>query len=280
MANYFFSLPGNLTAQFKTACKIEGAERLKLAACIPGIKALDKKPDIIDLTLVHRMSSVPGLVDQGQYIKLTTPHHTELPEDTYHLFYAALRRELLKQDLYCMHAACVGRKDRFHLIAGHSGAGKTTVSQSLIDHHGMSLFSGNKTVIKISQNGSIHAVAGTKTMTALDADLTRYAYELPANDLSDREYVDIVSIHLLRLNDGVEETQYLSKLSALHTLYPFLMDSVNADVIVNAAHIFDGSPSIEIKNRLTANLSKALGDLDVQKSAGSLEFLKSRVLEP
>lgn len=279
MAEHYLSLPGGLTACFKTACGLCRADRLQLGAYVPGIAFLDKVPPHIDLTVEHEISDNQRLEDRGSHVILYAPAREKFPADLCHLLYGVERRALLKRDFYAVHAACVGRGDDYMLIVGHSGAGKTTLAQNLVEKHGMKLFSGNKTVVRFDDDGGLRAVAGTRTMTALDGNLDRHAYEMSASDYAPSE-VKIKSAVLVRVNDGVREAQTLGSLSALHTLYPYFMDAVNADVVVNGRDVLDGTPDAGVKKRLAGHLRRSLARLPVHKYSGTMDFLEEKAVKP
>lgn len=280
MADHYFSLPGGLTARFSTSCAIGREELLQLGAYVPGISIEEQATECSDITITHVISDAPFLEDNGNSVILHSPHSASIPADLYHLFYGVARREWIKRGFYPVHAACVGKGENFTLIVGHSGAGKTTLAQSLVDKHAMTLFSGNKTVVRFDAEGTITAVAGTKTMTALDDRLNRFAYEMPSDSYAHQPEAKIKSISIVRVNDGVEEEQGLCPLSALHTLYPYFMDAVNADVIVNGKDILDGTPTTDIKTRLTSDLCRAVTMLPVYKYSGSMNFLEQKGFQP
>lgn len=280
MRDHFYALPGALTAHFRTACTIGTHEAMQLEAYVPGITPLSIRPHNRDISLEHVMGDTPSFEDQGTHVKLCTARSNTCPLDIYHLLYGLTRRTLLAQNLYSVHAACVGESDNYTLMIGHSGAGKTTLAQKCVTQAGYTLFSGNKTVVKISDNGEITAIAGTKTMTALDAQFKRHAYIMQPHEYAQTPAVKITSIAIIRINDGVAETQRLTGLAALHTLYPYFMDTVNADVIVNGRHVFDGTPPHTAKAALVSSLGKAINQIPVHKYAGSMTFLKQRVIKP
>ena len=280
MTEYYFSFPGGLTACFKTACdlKTDNNAMLLLGAYLPGIKQLSERPDRIDLTLEHKIAASPSLGVQGSHITITTKPSKILPADIYHLFYGMLRKVYMKRSLYPVHAVCVGKDGDYTLIVGHSGAGKTSLAQKIIDENGMKLFSGNKTVVRFDGDG-LKAIAGTKTMTALDEEQKRCAYELQPHQYVHDDEVKIKNIILVRVNDGVEEYEVLSAPSALHTLYPFLMDSVNADVIVGENFIFDGSISKRVKENIIKKMKTHLVKTSAHKISGNMLFLKNKIME-
>ncbi|MBU0799500.1 MAG: hypothetical protein KKA05_00710 [Alphaproteobacteria bacterium] len=280
MAEHYLGLPGGLTACFRTACAVGPEERLQFGAYVPGLVFLDHAPDRVDITVDHAFSDSPRLEDNGRHVTLWAPKSEKLPADIYHLLYGIERRALLMRGFYSVHAACVGTGGDYRLIVGHSGVGKTTVTHNLVEKHNMKLFSGNKTVIRFDDDGSIKAVAGIRTMTALDSDLNRYAYEMAPEKYAAQAEVDIKSIALVRINDGVAETQRLGPLSALHSLYPYFMDAVNADVIVNGKDIFDGAAQGGAKAHLTERLGATLRQIPVSKYAGTVPFLERKLCQP
>jgi hypothetical protein len=261
MRDYYLGLPGGLTACFRSACDIRGDEavRLGLGAYVPGISFLDEKPRKPDIKLENPQAS--------------------FSDDFYHLLYGMTRAALLRRGYYCVHAACVGNDNGYMLIPGHSGAGKTTLAQRLVDRHGLKLLSGNKTVVRFAADGTIRAIAGTRTMTALDGAGKRYAYAFAPGKYAPEGGEGIVSsIALIRVNGGVREFAQLPRLSAAHTLYPFFMDAVNADVIVGGGRVFDAAPPLEAKEKLAAGLLRM--QAPVYKISGPMPYLERKALKP
>jgi len=283
VVNHDLSIAGCLTARFRSACDIHHHDAIKrqLHAHIPGLvfgKEGDQPPII---TIEHHQSANPRLECTADEVRYYGAAGEAFPVDLYHLLYGITRRALLERNLYCVHAACVGGADGYHLIIGHSGSGKTTLAQNLVEHHGMTLFSGNKTVIRFEGDGGLTAIAGTPTMTALDKDFNRFAYGLANDQYAPKAEVPITAITIIRVNDGVEETQTLGGLSALHTLYPYFMDTVNADVIVNGKDVFDGTPPAAAKDALVAGLTQAFAhNIPVRKISGSMAYMCRKVAAP
>lgn len=271
LAAYDLSLPGGLTARFNTVSPLTAREKQLIAAHVPGVGFGSARSKASTLTVTQGVAAIPALYDGGDNVRFDLPPQDGLPMDMVFLLYGAVRRALLAKNLYCVHAACVGDTDGHVLIAGHSGAGKTTLTQALIDRHGMTLFSGNKTVVRFDGKGGLSAVAGTRTMTALDKGLNRYAYELPSEAYTKAKDVPVRRIALVRLNDGVEEAQDLQPLSAMHHLQSFFMDAVNADVVVGGGHILDGNAHKRVREELVRGLMGM--EARVQKFAGGLDFL-------
>ncbi|MCD8496727.1 MAG: hypothetical protein LRZ85_00720 [Alphaproteobacteria bacterium] len=280
MNEYHFRTAGNLCVCFRTAHDLSHDKNalLQFGAYIPGFEMMDQTSVPPDIVLEHIKGPKNKLESSGNKLALLSSDTNGIPADVYHLLYAAVRKVLLSQRNICIvHSACVGIKDQFRLVVGHSGSGKTTLAQRLIDRHGMTLFSGNKTALRFESDGTITAVAGTRTMTALDDNMNRYTYELKPEDYAENCEVKITSIDIIRVNDGVEECQSLSPLSALHTLYPYFMDQVNADVIVCGSHIFDGNVAVAAKQKIVDGLGASLRQTPVRKISGTMDYMESSI---
>lgn len=275
MADHYFSLPGGLTARFTTACAMGDEQKRQMAAYVPGIAFMNEIPARPDIVIDHRIGNA-GLTVSGHHITLTSPPSEALPADLYHLTYAVTRRALLDRGYFCVHAACVGAHDDFRLVVGHSGAGKTTLAHRLVDSNGLKLLSGNKTVVRFSDDGTMIAVAGTRTMTAVDKGMNRFAYNMAESAYAGGPR-KIRTIDIVRINDGVAEVENLSPLSALHTLYPYFLDAANADVIVNGRDIFDGAATMAQKAALARGLSAAPL---TRKISGTMDFMAREVMKP
>ncbi len=254
---------------------------LKMAAHIPGFKIVDNEDfsKKADITVRHLRDTFNDFSYDEKQIIYTTNSLEKMPVDIYHLIYGVVRKTLINEfNNYAIHAACISHNNGYKLIVGHSGSGKTTLAQNLVDTHGRKLFSGNKTLLSINANGSITGNGGTRTMTALDVNNNRYAYTLRPDQYADEESVDINAIDIIRINDGVEDCEILSPPSALHTLYPYIIDAVNADIILHDHYVFDGTISSLHKKDLIQKLSVALRQVPVRKVSGSMKFLKKMVL--
>lgn len=256
---------------------------LTLGAHIPNFEVLNNGDQSPDIVFSYHRDHFNACSFGHKEITYSTSHIEKFPVDLYHLIYGAIRKDLIHRfNYYAVHAACVEAKDGYKLLVGHSGAGKTTLAQNIIDRgdHDITtrhFFSGNKTVLEISEHRII-ANAGTKTMTALDEHHRRYAYRLLETAYSPKPCVNIGSIDIIRINDGVQSCETLTRDSALHTLYPYILDAVNADIIVHGDHLFDGAVPPLAKRQLIQNLSTVLNKIPVRKISGSMSYLETMTL--
>jgi hypothetical protein len=280
VADLHLSFPGNISGLLKIPDDMQDNAdmRQQLAAHAPGIKFLDSPPPQKPLlSLEYIPATTPRLVVEGLHAKLYGSPGNGFPADIPHLLYGLERKALLERRLYPVHAACVGKDGAYALLVGHSGSGKTTLAIELIGQNGLKLFSGNKTIVSFD-NGSVKAVAGTRIMTAVGKDFGRYAYDLPSSNYAVEQEVRISRIAIIRINDGVEECQILNPLSALHMLYPYFLDVVNANVIVNGKDVFNGAAPAEVGQHLAEHLGAALQILQVRKISGSIPFMRQKAL--
>jgi hypothetical protein len=286
----YFTLVGGLTGRVASSSASFGdRERMLFQAYVPGIEFCDPQPSC-DVSIQHVESDKKDIVrDRSRdrdNIALYDQWNGQVSMDIFHLTYAAAREYYLENGNFTVHAACVGLDDLV-LLAGPSGSGKSTVAQNLIERGRAKLFSGNKTVVYYNDDATLSAVAGTKTMTIptafykqkLPAGNTvnygdRTAYQLNKNDYASPGKIG--AVYIVRLNDGVEDFQRVSQMSAVHALYPSFLDATNADVIVGGDMVYDSpnTPFMQlIKSFLAQQLARATRNLPVYKVTGSLPFV-------
>lgn len=266
MKIYLTALKINAKISSSKPFEINNKLEYLLNAYIPGVKILKVKPKKINFEISIIESKKKKLVINKNKIYLYDHLDKELSLDFFHLLYSKFREEFIKRQLYPVHAACIGIKD-YILIVGHTKSGKTTTLLELLKDN-RKIFSGNKTVISL-KNG-ITAVAGTKTITISSKDLNknisknidyadRKAFLVEDKFYSHKKSVKINKIFIVRLNSGVREEIKLSSLSALHQLYPYFLDVVNADTIVlSGDDVFSSQLSKETNRLLAKNLFKSL----------------------
>lgn len=317
---YLLQLPGALQVLLELPKPIfaDPAACLLLGAYLPGVELVDvscKKSKGL-VTIALRQSGKPRLSvsKNGNSYTFFAESTGDALMDLIFLTYGVARQKWLKQGLYCVHAACLeDKQQRLSLVVGHSGVGKTAVTLSSLAR-GAKVFSGNRTLVKIVSTGkdkttdgiagesssSIIAIAGTRTITTKAEDLARHLPQALAKEennaevgyqgrsafsLSKRFYADhapqaVTLITLPRLNDGAEKSKQLSALSALHKLYPFFLDAVNADIVLAGGRIvFAGTPPSGVSKRLASELSQALANLPVWELEGSLPFINHTLEE-
>lgn len=281
MADYILSFPGGIAGHFRTAHDLGADARRQLSAHVPGLSFVPVQPPgaVSLLYLEHKPSGAPHLDAGALRATLYAPEGVEFPADLPHLLYGLERKALLQQKLYPVHAACVGKDGEYMLLVGHSGAGKTTLAARLVEKDGWKLYSGNKTVVRFDADG-MKAVAGTRIMTAVGKDFNRFAYEMPAADCAPEPEVKISRIALVRVNDGVQECQAISPASALHTLYPYFLDTVNADVIVNGKDVFSGAVPDITRKHLAENLGRELQSVPARRISGPMAFMQEKARTP
>ena len=279
MTELQFSLPVNFVGCFVTDENIEiGAqERLLFEAYVPGIEFVSDYSRF-DVTIEHKESDRQRMIVKENSITIYDQWNGKLSYDVYHLLSGIARQHYLKYNLFSVHAACIDL-DNLVLIAGHSRSGKTAISLELLIKAGIKIYSGNKTVVNLAGKRP-KAVAGTKIMTSKIKDLRdefqgvqygdRVAFRL--NDFQYAESGSIGAVVLVHLNDGEEEWKKLTPMNALHNLYPYFLDTVNADVVIGN-DVFDGSISIDSKEYLVDRLGQILQQTQVYSAIGSLQFI-------
>ncbi len=292
MTSLFFSLPGDLTLKLESDfLESFHPDDLVLAqAYLPGLKyASAPMTQVADIVLTHRQTrKTQTLEETGRYsfvLHATWTNHVS--PDTYFLLYSLTRRAWLDRHLFSVHAACVEDDAGAILLVGHSGVGKTRIAFELIQQ-GKRLFAGNKTVIEWTSLHSMEAIAGTQTMTLHAQTIpgtskeivygNRKAFIMTQEKYSKRSHVPVRAIVFVRLNDGVESTEHLSPMSALHRLFPFFLDLVNADVLIGTAgNILTDKRPAGIESFLITQLWNSIQTLPVVRIEGSLAYLSQTI---
>ena len=257
-------------------------EKVLLEAYLPGVNLISEPDRTPDITIEHEQSESKKLIQDKNRVLISDTWKKEFPSDFYHLLYSIARLEFIKHNLFPVHAACVG-KDDYILVVGHTGVGKTSVVLELLKNKNLLLFSGNKTVVSFKLNGDMEAIAGTKTITASHKDIERHlgdkteivqygnrtALLLDNNtDKSGR----IRAIVLVSLNDGVSENNLIESTSALHRLYAYFLDTVNADTVFGE-NVYVGTPLLWTQEKLAQNLKEALSKIPAYSIKGSIDFV-------
>lgn len=292
MQSIYFSLPAGLILRIISAGRLKFNKRAHFLAraYVPGIVLLNtpqkKRADII---IEYKPEAKEQMSRRGNRITICGRGDGEFPLDLWHLAYSAVRILLLRRDLYTVHAACVDA-DGYILIVGHSGVGKTSIILQLARERDLRIFSGNKTVLSF-KNGGASGLAGTPVITMRGADFKKYSGlveraisygDRRALLLDEKKYTGeparIRAIAIVRLNDGVKECDKVPPVNALHKLYPYFMDTVNADTIVcGGKDVFVGTPPFGAEKILATNLGLALRKIPVYSISGSLPFVSNSI---
>lgn len=293
LRRYEFTLPLSLSAQITSTGELAFTDDdlLLAQAYVPGLERSGRRVRQADITISHVESSRADLVRRGRRLTVQDRWNGQLPLDAWFLLYAEARRRWLERQVFSVHGACLGMRGGI-LIVGHSGSGKSTVAMEMLRRRGVKLFSGNKTLVTIGKSGALTAIAGTMTMTVGAADRKRYArfvdqgadywgryaFSLKESYRAADRPLPIRAIAVVRLNDGIAQQVRLQPVSALHTLYPFFLDAVNADVIAGTgSSVLVGTPPPGTQEALARNLERACGRIPVHVISGSLSFVGKRL---
>lgn len=177
-------------------------------------------------------------------------------------------------------------KGRTILLVGPSSSGKSTVTFGLMEQ-GAKVFSGNTTLLAFPPGGTLQALAGTSTFTAQATPETMrqhphaitYGTRLAAPfPCPPQGPLTVDAIALVRLNDGVTETRRLTPQSALHTLFPIVLDQANAPIIVgNGTGVINPPVAAQALTFLARNLAHQLEVLPTWHLAGSLNHITREI---
>lgn len=288
----------SITFNSNTNFHYDSNDFVRLAGHIPGIKDLDNfdKQASINISHVYTKDEPLRLV-QNKYnndITLYSFWKDSLPEDFVHLMYGISRSNWIKNKIFPIHAACIGNDDLgYILLVGPAGSGKTSMVLHNAVKNGFKVFSADKTLLRFDEKGDLFAIAGTNTITFRQYDTKRWPFIKKINEsvfgnrvifnLSQEYYSSLVSvpikkIFIIRFNESANIDINLSDLSALHELYPFILDKQREDILLSGHQdIFDGNVSKNIKKYVSKNLSLALKKIPVYKISGSIDDMSSIV---
>jgi hypothetical protein len=291
-SEHYFGLPGDITVGVSSngELPLSPKEELLLGAYLPDVTVLGAAPANIDIHVQHVESSDKTLLGGGDEIEIRDEWKGDFPADLPHLLYSMARAAWLRRGYYPVHAACVGNAT-FALLPGHSGVGKTTTALTAMSEHDQKLLSGNTTLIRFDNEGAMQAVAGTKTMTLKTEDFERGEFDVirsitygnrTAFELKEHQQVhaprEIGKVALVRLGHSMRTWNALPSLSALHTLYPYFLDTEYTDCIVaNGNAIYLGDTPVSSRRQLTAKLGQSVLRVPVFSGIGDKEFLAQRI---
>lgn len=287
----YLSFPGLVGIEVKGDFTFDVGEMNVLAcAYLPGV--LVSEDEIKADVVVEYVESDERRVERnGEIFRIFDNWGGHLSLDVWHFLYSIVRLYLLKKRLYPVHAACVG-KEEHALLVGHSGSGKSTILLKLLSDFGWTVFSGDKTVVSLNESG-MEAVAGTRSISIRSADSNifpnlstnifdfqgRSACILGEEHYSKNKTAAISRIFIVKLNDGVSDVKMLHHPSDLHTLYPYVLDVVNADTILcDGLDIFMGTPPMGSQATVIRDLKKSLSKIKVINITGSLDFVVNNIV--
>ena len=278
--SYSYNLPGALLMRVEVpvAAFESDSARMLLAAYLPGVENVIGTGKKANIVVRFEESETCSLSVKGnRYVLRDTWKGEASLMDLLFLCYGAARLSWLKRGLYPVHAAALDvGNGGLMLVVGHSGTGKTAVTLSAVSR-GLKVFSGNKTLVRFEKDKLI-AVAGTRPMTTkaedverhLSVDAVKAGYQgRSAFYLADEHYASpapsvVQRIILPRLNDGAEKSRRLGSLAALHRLYPYFLDTVNADIVLSGGKaVLSGNPEKGVREKLSAGLCLALATDDL-----------------
>ncbi len=290
MTSFYLSFPNDILIQFKSSLDLDLDDRARtlLEAYAPGINLISETSLTPNVIIEHDQSGDKKLVRSENRVLISDVWEKELPLDFYHLLYSIVRVELMKHNLFSVHAACVG-KDGYILIVGHTGVGKTSIVLELLKNRGLLMLSGNKTVVSFKQDG-LEAIAGTSTLTAHQKDIERHLGETETISYGGRAALKpkgstnkpglVKAIVIASLNDGVAENNLIEPISALHRLYPYFLDTVNADTIMcDGKAVYVGAPSPGTQEKLAQQLHESLSEIPTYSISGSINFVCDSIIK-
>ncbi|MEC9290841.1 MAG: hypothetical protein VX730_00395 [Pseudomonadota bacterium] len=259
-------------------------DSLLLDAYRPALLGQDM--NLFTLTIKHNPKT--SLARYQSHAVLSAPCKDEFPVDAYHLLGGMVREALLKQGIYSVHSTCVDG----HLIVAHSGGGKSSVLLECVEQGMKEVISGNKTLVTF-MDGKMQAVGGTASMT-IGEQVFHEQVQAPVSDkkvygdrvafrISEDRYAshpqNIHAVWVVKLTNEDVVCQELSKMSVLHRLFPFFMDTVNASVILGEGEVLFQPEDQKAEEGLPALLKQVLDHVQVFEVSGTRQEIAKLIKE-
>jgi hypothetical protein len=266
-----------------------------LKAQIPELEITQEIPAKPDLKITHQENNTFSLSQTGSYVVLEERWNGKISPDLPHLLYVMAQHHWLNDGLFVIHSACVGNeKDGYILLVGDAGCGKTSTALECARKYGLKVFSGDKTVIEADEETGLLGIGGTKVLTSRNPEkgrwkemvdnavetTSRHTFQLKQEYYTNEKRVPIKAVVLLYLNDGKDSIEVFSKISAIHNLYPYFMNSQKEDVLLNEGNfVFDGTITPEIKQKNVPRLSNGIRKIRTVKVIGSMDYVTEHVIK-
>ena len=269
-----------------------------LAAHLPGFQEQHNPCDPVLTKVEHSQGEKTTIAQQPGQIGVNGPLSDVFPGTLPHLLYGCCRLEWIRQKNYPVHAACIGDAENgYCLLAGPSGSGKTSLVMEHARRHrplgDRQIYSADKTLVRFSADGKLKAVAGTRTISVRNDDMSRWEainkedqsqaadrtlFQLAPDCYTQEKEVDISRIFLVTLNDRPKRTK-LPAASARHQLFPLFLDKQREDVLIgDHSAVLDGTVPLESRSYLARCLQKSLATLPAEQLQGSLAEVYSQVM--
>jgi len=296
MQGLYLSINNTFSVALKSDTSFDFSEKdlLLLKGHVPGIELLKEEPGKIDFSLEHIQSGEKKTLEEDGKLIIHDTWSKGLPDDVTHILYGISRRLYLSAFQYPVHGACIALPEKNILVVGHSGAGKTSVTLELLRDSQINIFSGNKTVVEF-QSETLRAVAGTPTITVRESDFElfkevekeqeyehwgRHTFLLPQHRYKNDDKLVIDAIAIVKLTSFKQSCEKQTYPSVVHSLYPYFIDSVNADIVLaDFGKVFSGDTVTERKDTLVKNLSAVSRDIPVYFVTGTVDYIANKLKE-
>jgi len=268
-------------------------------SAVPGVFLPEykfiKSEDKFDLIFEIIKSSKKEIKVIGKSIYIYDTWNNEVPTYFLRLIYSFLNSYLLKKGIYSIHSSCVSDNDKVIILAGFAKDGKTTLALKFINNSDRyKLVANNKTFLKLGKNCIV--LSGTRSLSIRDKETEiRKGLSVTKQDsrygrkfiLFDNSHLDShteckkVYLFSIRVNNGVEIFQKMSKEESLIYLYPRVMDLVDFDTLM-----FDFNcptniefPTFKERVKIVKNLNQFIKNNEIYYISGSFDFIYDKIIE-
>lgn len=280
-------LPADLTIHIYSSNKFKNdfssEEIVRLSSHLPDVVysntlEVRSKSNILSVECIY--SDKVNLIQKKNHYYISGPSWPN--EDSVHFLNGIVRLAYLRQGMSLIHAACIGNDQiGYVLLAGPSGAGKTSTIIYAMNKRNLQVFSADSTILAFdsSENNVIKlfGLGGTKVISSRLSDLKgneqdityfgdRGIYPIPQNFMSQSKKVLIKGIILMKLNEQESKTVCASH----HRIFPFFLHTERENVLLGGSNaILNGEVSSKVKLSLGQKLERIVNTMTVLEINGS-----------
>ena len=271
--NVYFKIRGPDNVHQLINNHIDAATELQLQAHLPGV------------TIETRQTGCKNDLD---FFK------TDLKtSDGIHHAYWLLRQQWIAKKLFCVHGICLLARDNktVVIVVAPSGMGKTTLALKALLEAGCKIISGDKTLVRIDDNGTTTIVSGTRALTVLaeDFDMTwrtndklpiisavqtgqrvtfvldGSCYSIGSNSTGPTTTEHVVT-RIVKLDVHATPTDHFSSATeALHQLLPHFLDKSREDLVLQQSDgTFVYHQAMKLPEHILSNMAQRLHDAQIE----------------
>lgn len=251
---------------------------LSLKALIPGLDISKKHRQKEDIIVSFETSKRFRIKNKKNSYKICGQWSEHFKNELPHLLYNIIRTYMLNHKMFPVHSINING----NLFVGHSGVGKTSLAVEALKNN-LSVYSFDKSIL-LFKKSKLQMIAGTQVLSVRKSVRVNFEPSLIAEsrnifDCKVKQSKQVYNIYLFQLSSNNLFIEKIKKESAIHQLYPYFLDIIKSDTIIDTQHVFEGKVTKITKEFLIKKLKKTLSTLSVQFVSGRKEDIVKMIME-